>query len=437
MKRAVKFGLVGLVALGLAGLLIYGCGSSGGGGGSTEGVSFLKLAMGGVKLSYSSSARALDGTSTITGHVYGMPGNTAYSGVTIWAGTTAVATSAADGSYTLSGVPSDATTFTAVYHSVNRGCNAQMCHKRTTSEPMPSGIDFYLVKEGTAESVAFTVTVSDESGNPIPGATIAIDTLYTRSVQSTTTDAHGVFSQAIQLDPYSIDTITVLASKYGVGGAYRGGLDGTSGSVSVNLTIGQQATASGSMASAYSFTGEAIGVTPSGLFPIFTSASFSAIYTLSSPTGTYTFSTVPPPNTGDSLYFAGVGYSGFSASSHPRILMGVDVATVAPAAGSSFTQNFTVLEPVSVISVSSSESGGLVWLTATWEAPASWTPTYYMLATYYGTMCTTDLSATLPYWLASGTNPINQVQVFAFRASSGSITDLTSVFVSGYTYTYY
>jgi hypothetical protein len=115
---------------------------------------------------------------------------------------------------------------------------------------------------------------------------------------------------------------------------------------------------------------------------------------------------------------------------HPYAIASYDIVSLTPTAGSSFTQNFSLPEPITVMSISSFESGGLTWVTVSWEAPTTWTPTLYAVGfgNGQGVVFTDDTTFTVPNW-NSGVNPQSYCVIYALHCSSGSFTDLMTAMI--------
>jgi len=388
------------------------------------------LRYGGVKLGYNASGiSACDTTSTITGHVYVIPGNLPVVNATVCADASISAETAADGSFTLAGVPSTCNSFTAVYtHSVLGG-NYQLAYRKGSSDSMPSSVDFYVIYSSpeVTETISFTATVTDESGNPVSGAAMSIGAGLFSGSTNASTDASGIvtFSSFLVFTP-DCDSLFVIMGKAGLGGAYLSGLSGSHSSpVNVNLSIRQPATASGTASSAYAYSSYSISSSPSGNITPFT-----GLTTTCAIDGSYTNLLVPTANAGDSILLNCTG----TAVVGEKHIVGHKFASVSPTAGSTFTQNFVLPEPPGTISVSTAESGGVTWITATWEASPSWdvNTCIYIFVYKYGFVYTNQTTITLPCW--SGTDPVpeNYVEVMLVKLSRPDVSDIIDGTVTEY-----
>jgi hypothetical protein len=326
-------------------------------------------------------------STTVTGYVYSQVNGEPIEGAIVFAGTTISAETDASGQYSLSGVPAGDVCITAI--------NPTSLFSSMSVVTSASSVDFWLLPSAANYYyVNLTVVVSDESGNPVSGAAIYAQTLGCGGgTLYGSTDAYGRLTGRSRVPEGYTDELDIYASKAGVGGGYTKNVVATiSGATAeVHITFGTPATASGN------FVDSTGSCTMFAVAPIVCSdygySGFSDLTeTLSS--NTYSGLLVPCANSGsDTIGMVAAGMcsavGGWSGGAYHFV-------RVSPTAGGSLSQNFEFNAPIENVTYSTAESGGIVTITMSWDAPSGWSPSYY-IASYFGsTVFLTGTSVSFP-----------------------------------------
>ncbi|MBU0671862.1 MAG: carboxypeptidase-like regulatory domain-containing protein [Candidatus Margulisbacteria bacterium] len=323
------------------------------------------ITSGSLRSTAATGAKALAAYS-VTGHVYVADSTTPIENAQVWAGTTILATTAADGSYTLSGVPAGDVVFSA-FPPDDGSHNGGAVSVVTQA----SNIDFYLFYVTTSEITSYgsvNGSITDSNGSAVDSAYVKIiskkSTLPLAMGYSTQADVAGNYS-----NPYVLDgNVYVASGRLDLGNGYTaGGSLASGGSLAVNVQIpSQEGTIGGSFAVPAGFSSWDLSQGPVAVMVADNVGLALPTYEVTSST----YSVPVPANTDCAVYFSiystdFVKYSG-------AVVCGLSAAT-----GESVTQNLTLYGEPQSIACSTAEVGGNVVATITWEAPASWTPDVY------------------------------------------------------------
>jgi protocatechuate 3,4-dioxygenase beta subunit len=337
----------------------------------------------------SATAQAL---SSVTGTVYDGVTNAPLQGITVWAGLTKVATTDANGQYTLSGITTGATAITAVSPTdLDSDTGYDRCRYLSASiVTQADTVDFYLIKyvykSGLVTTGDLQINFKDTNGDSLQ--------IEASKLESWNSGLLNVFDKYGLVNTVNSGTYSGLISSATISGIPTGeelaliviAAGEGSGFKKVNIAEGTNTAditiyqISGTSEVA-TFEGSVTSI-PSGMtllernvatvrMPTYSSAMISP--TAEGTASTYKIVLPAFPGT-DNVYNIGVNANAADGKSQSSACVSRNSLSA-----ETTSQDFELLEPPSISTFATAESGWQLIASLSWSKPGSWDPDYYIV----------------------------------------------------------